>query len=458
MVLIKGISGIRGTFEGDIENSLNPYTIIINSLAFGSYLQKKYNKKHCKIILGRDARISGKQISDILSSSLRQLGIDIVDLDLTTTPTLSLSIINNSAEGGIMITASHNPEEWNGLKFLSRKGEYPEEETINEINLISNKKDFEFTYPSNWGLYTKNTTALDSHIKEILNISLINKDLIKKRNFKIVVDAINSTGAFAVPYLLSMLGVSEVITINKEMDGRFSHSPEPIPENLKQLQKEVLEQRADLGIAIDPDVDRLVFVMENGVPFNEEYSLISIGDYVLRKTPGTIVSNLCSSQALKDITEARGLKYFTTAVGVTNVVKKMKEENAVFGGEGSGGIIYPKLQYNKDALVGIALFLSNLAEFNGKMTHLKSSYPQYYQVKQKRTLKENENFNEIKEKLKIKYPNAKYNETDGLKIEMQNEWLILRKSNTEPIIRIECESTSQKKAEELIREALEVIK
>jgi len=438
MPIIKSISGIRGTIGEVPGENLTSADIAAFSAAFGKIILGE--KTNAKIIIGRDGRISGEMVRNIVVNNLIKLGIDVVDLGLSTTPTVELAVKMENADGGIIITASHNPKEWNALKLLNSDGEFISAETGEEVLKIAALADFNFSSVDKPGSLTHNDTYLQKHIDAVVNYPLVNPKLIASQNLKVVVDAINSTGAIYVPALLKALGVNDVIVINEEVNGKFAHNPEPLPENLTVLSREVVKNKADLGIAVDPDVDRLCFVNEDGTMFGEEYTLVAVADYVLGKRKGSTVSNMSSTRALKDITEKNGCEYFPSAVGEVNVVKKMKEVNAVIGGEGNGGIIVPDFHYGRDALIGIGLFLSHLANQMMGMKSLRGQYPDYFISKNKIELKNGVDVKTIFEKIKKKYKRNPINTEDGLKIEFDNDWVHLRTSNTEPIIRIYAES------------------
>lgn len=458
MTLIKSISGIRGTIGGNTNENLTPLDVIKFTSSFGSWLiqGKKSSKK--KVIVGRDGRISGKIIKDLVNASLCSMGIDVVDLDLSTTPTVEMAVKFLKADGGIIITASHNPKEWNALKLLNKEGEFISSAEGKLILDIAQKESFKFAEVDSLGSVTSNTSMLDEHIEQILKNKFVDKKAIAAAEFKIVVDVINSTGALAVPSLLKALGVNDVVLLNEEINGKFAHNPEPLPENLSGLSQEVTRQKASLGIAVDPDVDRLCFVCEDGSMFGEEYTLVAVADYVLSKQKGNTVSNLSSTRALKDITLKHGGEYFASAVGEVNVVNKMKEVNAVIGGEGNGGIIFPDLHYGRDALIGIALFLSHLAKSKKSVKQLRNTYPDYFISKNKLELENGINVENIFEKIKKKYKNHPVNTEDGLKIEFDNDWVHLRTSNTEAIIRIYSESNFETTANNIAMRLMKDIK
>ena len=438
MALIKSISGIRGTIGGKPGENLTPVDIVKFAAAFGTIICG--NKKQSKIVVGRDGRISGELVRNLVVSTLTGLGIDVVDLGLSTTPTVELAVKTENADGGIIITASHNPKEWNALKLLNNDGEFISAEIGKKVLEIAEQADFVFSPVDKLGKITNDDSWLQKHVDAVVNYPLVNAGLIASQNLKVVVDAINSTGATYVPALLKALGVTDVIVINEEVNGKFAHNPEPLPENLSELCREVVKQKADLGIAVDPDVDRLCFVNEDGSLFGEEYTLVAIADYVLGKRKGSTVSNMSSTRALRDITEKNGCEYFPSAVGEVNVVKKMKEVDAVIGGEGNGGIIVPDFHYGRDALIGIGLFLSHLANQMMGMKSLRGQYPDYFISKNKIELNNGVDVQSIFEKIKKKYKKNPINTEDGLKIEFDTDWVHLRTSNTEPIIRIYSES------------------
>ena len=447
MALIKSISGIRGTIGGLPGQNFTPQDIVECTAAFGTWLLQKGNP--AKVIIGRDARISGAMVRDLVASTLIALGIDVIDLGLSTTPTVEMAVTFAGAGAGIIITASHNPKEWNALKFLNEKGEFisaADGEAV--LNLIANG-GISYQPVDQLGKIEMDNDFLDKHIQAIIEMPEVEVDRVRARGFKVVLDPVNSSGALTVPQLLEYLGC-EVITINGEPNGQFAHNPEPLPEHLTALSATILEHHADLGIAVDPDVDRLALVCENGVPFGEEYTLVAVADYILQRSSGNTVSNLSSSRALKDVTLKHGGQYFAAAVGEVNVVEKMKTVSAVIGGEGNGGIIVPQLHYGRDALVGIALFLSWLAKFDGTASALRATYPDYQMVKDKISLPEGLDLEGILQKLEEKYQHEEHSMIDGLKIDFANSWLHLRKSNTEPIIRIYAEAPSLTEAQGLV--------
>ena len=455
MTLIKSISGIRGTIGGSEDQGLTPLDIVKYTAAYADTVIKGDNKK---IVVGRDARISGLMVNQLVCGTLMSKGIDVVDLDLSTTPTVEMAVVKEKAAGGIILTASHNPKQWNALKLLNSKGEFISEKMGNKIIHKVQDSDFEFNDVESLGSYHSESGYIDWHIDEILKLSIVDTSIIRKKNFTVVVDAVNSTGGIAVPKLLKKLGVANVIEIYCEPTGKFPHNPEPLPEHLTDLSAEVVRNNADLGIIVDPDVDRLAFVNENGDVFGEEYTLVAVADYVLSQTKGNTVSNLSSTRALRDVTEKRGGMYHASAVGEVNVVKMMKKTKAVIGGEGNGGIILPELHYGRDALVGIALFLTHLAKENRPVSHLKASYPNYIISKNKIQLTPEIDVDLILDRIKEKYNNQPINTVDGVKIEFDTEWVHLRKSNTEPIIRIYAEGNTLSVADSLVNKIKSDIK
>lgn len=460
MPLIKSISGIRGTIGGKQGDNLTPEDVVKFTSAFAAWAMKKSIKK--RMVTGRDARISGAIISSLVTSTLQSLGIDVIDLGLSTTPTVELAVTDYDCAGGIIITASHNPMQWNALKLLNQKGEFINDAEGKEVLRLADAGNFFFAEVSALGNYVRDENGVENHIKKILALPLVNVEAIKKKKFKIVVDAVNSTGGIAVPELVKALGVKEVIELNCEPTGKFAHNPEPLAENLVELSQLVKFHKADLGFAVDPDVDRLAIVNDDGSMFGEEYTLVAVADYVLKNFKGAgernTVSNLSSTRALKDITLKAGGKYFATAVGEVNVVTKMKEAKAVIGGEGNGGVIYPELHYGRDALVGIALFLSHLATSGKTCAVLRSDYPNYVISKNKIQLTPDVNIDRILKAVEKKYSKQPINTEDGLKIEFDGDWVHLRKSNTEPIIRIYSESSHETTANKLAGKIMEDIK
>ena len=457
MALIKSISGIRGTIGGRTGENLTPLDIIKFSAAYGSWLLEK-NGVNNKVVIGRDGRISGALVQSLVVNTLLSLGIDVVDIGLSTTPTVELVVKWTKAGGGIIITASHNPKEWNALKLLNEDGEFLDAADGAVILEKARQENFAFVPVDKLGIVTSGNNYLQEHIDAVINYPLVDVPVIKEKNYRIVVDVVNSTGALFVPPLLKALGVDEVILINGEITGRFAHNPEPLPENLTELSAAVRTHKADLGIAVDPDVDRLCFVNEDGSMFGEEYTLVAVADYVLSKRPGNTVSNMSSTKALKELTLKHGGQYFPSSVGEVNVVAKMKENNAVIGGEGNGGIIVPDLHYGRDALIGIGLFLSSLASHKNGIKSFRTRFPDYFISKNKIQLENNIDVAALFEKIRKKYKNQPVNTEDGLKIEFDADWVHLRTSNTEPIIRIYAESSFESTANNIALRLMHDIK
>jgi phosphomannomutase len=455
VALIKSISGIRGTIGGRPGDGLSPLDVVKFTAAYGTWLTQQSDNK--KVVIGRDGRISGEMVKQLVVATLTGLGLDVVDLDLSTTPTVEIAVKMENAAGGIILTASHNPKEWNALKLLNSDGEFISGEEGALLLDIAEREDFVFADVTKLGTYRKDDSYLQKHIDLVLNYPLVDVAAIKARNFKVVLDAVNSTGAIYIPALLKALGVDDVTVLFGEVNGKFSHNPEPLPENLSALSNEVNKSNADLGIAVDPDVDRLCFVCEDGSMFGEEYTLVAVADYILKTRPGNTVSNLSSTQALKDVTLKNGGEYHPSAVGEVNVVRKMKEVNAVIGGEGNGGIIVPDLHYGRDALIGIGLFLSHVAQSKKNLRALRNSYPDYFISKNKIELDKGVDVKDIFEKIKVKYKHQPLNTVDGLKIEFDKDWVHLRTSNTEPIIRIYAESQNETTADNIARRIMQDI-
>lgn len=460
MTLIKSISGIRGTIGGKPGDALTPTDIVKFTAAFGTLM--KGDKSKCTLVIGRDARMSGEMVNKLVTGTLMGLGINVIDLGLSTTPTVEMAVTNEKADGGIILTASHNPKQWNALKLLNEKGEFISEELGKQVLELGNADAFEFAEVDHLGTISEKKDYIQKHIDFILAMDLVDVEAIKARKLKVVVDAVNSTGGIAVPMLLRALGVDEVVELYCTPDGKFPHNPEPLPEHLNEISSLVKRTNADLGIVVDPDVDRLALVCEDGSMFGEEYTLVAVADYVLSHKKGNTVSNLSSTRALRDVTEKHGGTYNASAVGEVNVVKMMKETNAVIGGEGNGGIIVPDLHYGRDALAGIALFLSHYAKQGKLCSILRAGYPDYYISKNKIELTPEINIDELMEKVKAKYSKQPINTVDGVKIEFDSEWVHLRRSNTEPIIRIYAESQSEATAnhlaEKLISDMRQMIK
>lgn len=456
MSLIKSISGIRGTIGGKAGEGLTPVDVVKFTSAYGAWVLE--NTGNPKIVIGRDARISGEMVSKLVSATLQGMGIQVIDLGLSTTPTVEFAVPLEKAGGGIILTASHNPIQWNALKLLNSKGEFISDSEGKDILDKSEKEDFSFAEVKKLGSYTLIEDYIDRHIQHVLDLELVDVEAIKARNFKIVVDAVNSTGGIAIPKLLKALGVNEVEEMFCTPDGHFPHNPEPLPENLRDISNKLEKGSFDLGIVVDPDVDRLAFINEDGSPFGEEYTLVAVADYVLSKQKGNTVSNLSSTRALRDVTEKHGGTYTAAAVGEVNVVNQMKAVDAIIGGEGNGGIIYPASHYGRDALVGVGLFLTHLAHFGKSISRLRATYPNYYISKNKIELTPEIDVDKILLEIKGKYKKQPINDIDGVKIEFDKEWVHLRKSNTEPIIRIYSESESEATAEHLAKKIMQDIK
>ncbi|MDR2382556.1 MAG: phosphoglucosamine mutase [Prevotellaceae bacterium] len=460
MALIKSISGIRGTIGGCPGEALTPVDLVKFASAYSVWIKKR-NKtgKRLKIVVGRDARPSGDMVNRLISGALIASGVDVIDLGLATTPTVEMAVTGLRADGGIILTASHNPKQWNALKLLNEQGEFLSDVDGKALLAIAEKSEFDFAEVDKLGQVSYNDTYTDEHIRAVLRLPLVDIDAIYRANFRVVVDAVNSVGGIAIPRLLASLGV-HIVELNCTPNGQFPHNPEPLPEHLTEIAEAVSKENADLGIVVDPDVDRLALVCEDGSFFGEEYTLVAIADYVLgKKTAGNTVSNLSSSRALKDITEKHGGQYFSSAVGEVNVVAEMKRVNAVIGGEGNGGVIYPELHYGRDALVGVALFLSHLAQKRIKCSELRAQYPDYFVSKNKITLTPDTDIDAILRKIKDKYSPYRISDIDGVRVDFDRDkkWVHLRKSNTEPIIRIYAEATSEKEASDLAKQVIESI-
>lgn len=458
MTLIKSISGIRGTIGGTVNNGLTPIDAVKFAAAYGSWLMERNPGQKIRVVIGRDARISGAMISDLVVSTLLGLGIDVINLGLSTTPTVEVAVTMEHAQGGIILTASHNPKQWNALKLLNEKGEFISGKDGEEVLSIAEQERFVFAEVDDLGTVRNDDSYLQKHVDAILALPLVDKAAIAAADFNIVVDAVNSTGGIFVPAMLRALGVTKITEMYCEPTGHFPHNPEPLPEHLTDLSAKILGVKADFGITVDPDVDRLALVCEDGSMFGEEYTLVVCADYVLKHTPGATVSNLSSTRALRDITEARGLTYAAAAVGEVNVVSKMKEVNAVIGGEGNGGIIYPESHFGRDSLVGVALFLTHLANLDMTVAELRASYPQYYMSKNKIELTPQIDVDAILVAMSEKYASEEINTIDGVKIDFAENWVHLRKSNTEPIIRIYTEAQTQELADDLAFRIIDEIK
>src|SRR5690554_414306 len=457
MTLIKSISGIRGTIGGKTGDNLTPVDAVKFASAYGTFLKSKTENRKLKVVIGRDARISGPMIHNLVVNTLVGLGIDVIDLGLSTTPTVEVAVPLEKADGGIILTASHNPKQWNALKLLNEKGEFLSGADGAKILEIAENEAFDFADVDSLGEITENTSYMVIHIDEVLNLPLVDVEAVKAKKFKVVVDGVNSSGGIIIPKLLEEMGV-EVVKLYCEPNGHFPHNPEPLKEHLTDISELVVQEKADIGIVVDPDVDRLAFISEDEEMFGEEYTLVAVADYVLSKTPGNTVSNMSSSRALRDITEKHGGSYQASAVGEVNVVELMKSTNAIIGGEGNGGIIYPEIHYGRDALVGVALFLTHLANVNMTVAELRASYPQYYMSKNKIELTPQIDVDAILATMTEKYKNEQISTIDGVKIDFPENWVHLRKSNTEPIIRIYTEAKSQQQADALAEQIINEIK
>ena len=457
MTLIKSISGIRGTIGGRVGDNLTPVDIVKFASAYALFIKKITGDAKPKIVVGRDARMSGNMVHSLITGTLMGMGCDVVDVGMATTPTTEIAVVKESASGGIIITASHNPKQWNALKLLNSRGEFLNADQGKEILEMAEAESFEYASVDELGKVS-HKQYLHAHIQSILQLDLVDLDAIKAARFRVAVDAVNSVGGNAVPELLYALGVKEVFKLHCAIHGNFSHNPEPLPQNLTELSSLMKSSRADVGFAVDPDVDRLVIYAENGEPFGEEYTLVAVSDYILQHTPGNTVSNLSSTRALRDITQRRGGDYFAAAVGEVNVVAKMKEVGAVIGGEGNGGVIYPASHYGRDALVGIALFLTQLAKSGKKVSELRAEYPGYFMSKQKIELTPDIDTDAILQKVKERFNGEQVTDIDGVKIDFPDKWVHLRKSNTESIIRIYSEAKTQEEAEEVGKQIIDIIK
>ena len=457
MTLIKSISGIRGTIGGAVGTNLTPIDTVKFAAAYGTWIKQQRSKDNYRVVVGRDARISGGMVQNLVMNTLIGLGIDVIDLDLSTTPTVEIAVPLEKADGGIILTASHNPKQWNALKLLDQNGEFLNAEHSQRVLDIAEADAMEFADVDDLGVITENQAYFDIHIDEVLDLEFVNVKAISDCKFKVVVDAVNSTGGIAIPLLLERLGV-EAVKIHCEPNGQFPHNPEPLKQHLTDLSEKVVSSNADFGIAVDPDVDRLAFMDEKGIMFGEEYTLVACADYILSQRPGNTVSNLSSTRALRDVTEKYGGTYTASAVGEVNVVNAMKATDAVIGGEGNGGIIFPESHYGRDALVGVALFLSLVAERKIAVSTLRASYPSYFMSKKKIDLNPSIDVDGILEAMEAKYAHEQISTIDGVKIDFEMEWVHLRKSNTEPIIRIYTEAPSQEKADILADKIIQEIK
>ena len=458
MTLIKSISGIRGTIGGKPGEGLSPLDIVKFTAGYGTWIKRANPGKELNIIVGRDGRSTGKMVSSVVVSTLQALGINVTDLGLATTPTVEVAVADSGASGGIILTASHNPANWNALKLLNGKGEFLSEADGNEVLKISGQEDFEFSAHDHTGSYREDKSWEGRHIDKIISLALVNVEAIRAAKLKVVVDCINSVGGLAIPSLLEKLGVDEVVLLNGTPDGNFAHNPEPLAENLSSIMNIVPEIKADLGFVVDPDVDRLAIISEDGSMFGEEYTLVAVSDYILSQKKGNTVSNMSSTRALKDVTEKHGGRYFSSAVGEVNVVEEMKRCNAIIGGEGNGGVIYPGLHYGRDALAGIALFLSHLAASGVRCSDLRKSYPTYFMAKKKVTLQPGTDTDAILQLVRRSFMNENVDDRDGIKIDFEDGWVHVRKSNTEPIIRIYSEGRTEKEAEEFADRVIDYVK
>jgi phosphomannomutase len=458
MPLIKSISGIRGTIGGKPGESLTPVDIVKFASAYGTWLARRHDNKKLKVVVGRDARRSGSMVNNLVINTLRSLAIDVTDIGLATTPTVELAVTGTGSLGGIIITASHNPAEWNALKLLNEKGEFLSASDGIELLKIAESEDFLFAPLDSFGLYVHDDSWGQIHIAQVLALDLVDKDAVKSADFTVAIDCVNSVGGMIVPRLLKSLGITKIIELNTTPDGNFAHNPEPLPHNLTDISALVAREKADVGFVVDPDVDRLAIICEDGSMFGEEYTLVAVSDYILKSTPGNTVSNLSSTRALKDVTEKYGGHYFTAAVGEVNVIEVMKKTDAVIGGEGNGGVIYPVLHFGRDALIGIALFLSHLAKSGMKCTALRRTYPDYYIAKKKMEFPSGTDFSRILEEVRQNFRNDKIDERDGMRIDKENSWVQIRKSNTEPIIRIYAEGRTIDEAENLADTVMAIVK
>lgn len=457
MTLIKSISGIRGTIGGKVKEGLNPLDIVKFTTAYATFIRKNTTLTSNKIVVGRDARISGEMVRGIVAGTLMGMGWDVIDLGLATTPTTEIAVAMEGACGGIIITASHNPRQWNALKLLNERGEFLNAEEGQEILALAETEDFNYVEVDKLGKYHRDTTYDQKHISSVLGLDLVDVDAIREAKFHVAIDCVNSVGGIIIPQLLEQLGVSFVEKLYCDPNGEFPHNPEPLEKNLGDIMKLVKEGDADVAFVVDPDVDRLAIICENGEMYGEEYTLVTVADYILKHTPGNTVSNLSSTRALSDVTKKHGQQYNASAVGEVNVVAKMKETNAVIGGEGNGGVIYPESHYGRDALVGIALFLSHMAHEKKKVSEIRATYPTYFMGKNKVDLKPGIDVDAILAEVKEIYKDQKVNDIDGVKIDFPDRWVHLRKSNTEPIIRVYSEAPSQAEAEAIGQEIIDVI-
>ena len=458
MPLIKSISGIRGTIGGKPGENLTPVDIVKFASAYGTWLCRRHDKKKLMVVIGRDARRSGAMVNNLVVNTLRSLGIDVTDIGLATTPTVELAVTGTGSHGGVIITASHNPAEWNALKLLNEKGEFLSSADGIDLLNIAESEDFNFAPIDDFGSYVHDDSWGRVHIDQVLALEMVDRDAIKAADLKVAIDCVNSVGGIIVPALLKSLGVREIAELNTTPDGNFAHNPEPLPQNLTQISSLTAKAKADVGFVVDPDVDRLAIICEDGSMFGEEYTLVAVSDYILGKKPGNTVSNLSSTRALKDVTEKHGGHYYTAAVGEINVIEEMKKREAVIGGEGNGGVIYPELHYGRDAIAGIALFLSHLAKSRMKCSELRRTYPDYYIAKKKLDLSAGADFKLVLENLRTQFSGHEIDERDGMRIEHKEGWVQIRKSNTEPVIRIYAEGRTAEEAEDLADAVIAIVK
>jgi len=458
MSLIKSISGIRGTIGGRPGEGLTPVDIVKFASAYGTWLSRRHRGKKLMVVIGRDARRSGRVVSSLVSNTLKSLGIDVTDIGMASTPTVEIAVTGTGADGGIIITASHNPAEWNALKLLNEKGEFLSGADGKELLAIAGSEDFVYAPLDELGSYVHDDSWGSIHIEQVLALELVDREAVSKADFTVAIDCVNSVGGIIVPALLKSLGVKRIVELNTTPDGHFAHNPEPLPANLTEISALTASSGADVGFVVDPDVDRLAIICEDGSMFGEEYTLVAVSDYVLSATPGNTVSNLSSTRALKDVTEKHGGQYFTAAVGEINVVEEMKERGAVIGGEGNGGVIYPELHYGRDAIVGIALFLSHLARSGMSCSELRKTYPDYFMAKKRLDLPEGVNFTRILDSVREDFAGHDIDERDGMRIEYANGWVQIRKSNTEPIMRIYAEGPTIEDAENLADRVIGIVK
>jgi phosphomannomutase len=458
MTLIKSISGIRGTIGGTPGNGLSPVDIVKFTAAYAAFIHRQTGRQAIRIVVGRDARVSGEMVNNLVTGTLLGMGADVIDGGLSTTPTIEMAVVKHMADGGIIMTASHNPANWNALKLLNHKGEFLSAEDGAEVLAIADQGEFEFADADHLGKYSRDNSLIQYHISEILKLPLVDAEAIRRKDIRIAIDCVNSTGGIALPQLLEALGVKKMELLFCDPDGKFPHNPEPLPENLAEICELVKKTKSDIGFVVDPDVDRLAIITEKGEMFGEEYTLVAVADYILQSVKGNTVSNLSSTRALKDITHKHGGQYFAASVGEVNVVQKMKEVNAVIGGEGNGGVIYPDLHYGRDALVGIALFLTFLAKSGKNCSTIRAGYPEYFMAKNRIELSPALDVNKILEKVAEKYKDQQVNRVDGVKIDFRKGWIHLRKSNTEPIIRIYTEAETLELAQDFASEIMKEIR